>query len=351
MPRQGEVLVACHPMPSSWLCLAQDGKGVIAWELSTEDVDALATLSSYDSEEGRRLSKLFLDPVADKIGSAQRVSFLPYGKLRNVDFQLLRFGQHGLPLMTSKQVVFAVDHPSHRTQAPVALDDFRLNMNRTGYLFGNEISPKPGSSRPSVACPVATALGEIAPLARSLGITTESTLVSVDPACNVGPLSVLSKKSEFLEPKQFAEGLERADSLVVITHAHDSSASSPERSFDLGNERRFFVSDILTRPRVPQWATLFACGSASTNAEWSNLDSMGLTQAFIWRRTRWAIGTERTVHVELASRVSTAFFQELARSKDPHNALLYATSHDVIPFRDARHDPAHDLGAFRLYAP
>lgn len=347
-PREGEVLIACHPLPKDWQCLAQDRNGISETVLSSDDVNGLDPLK-MESAEARALaakqwSEKLLGPFADKVTAAKRVSFLAYGKLRLLDFHRLPFGPNGLTIQDTRQVIFAIDLPGYRKSGQDQLDDLAANMKHYGYLFGNEVDNRP------VNPPVQESLRAVSLSIAAGGGSFRPNLVRSAPPAD-GPIPKPIELSHSVPSDAFGTQVAAADFLHVITHSPDKEQDVSERYLDLGGSERFFVSDILNLKKAPQWATILACGSGNTDAEWSNLDGMGLAQAFVFRGTRWVLGTERKVDTTLAARVSTEFYAELARYGDPFQALRRATSHHDMPNNPAQTQSQFDLAAFRLYAP
>lgn len=337
--RRGEVMIACHPMVEQWLCLAQFNHELSATTLRNEDVEAAAHGDSVLSSSAQRLSEQLLRPFSRQIESAQRVTFLTYGPLKQVDLQLLPFGLQGLPLHEQKQVIFASDIPSHRIQSDEVIEDFHVNMNPSQYFFLNqELSS------------VRRNLTRFQHAARRLNTAYRTNVSSTWSTRALRSLG-LPISPERITRQLFSQEAERADVLFLLTHAGGVAADAPERYLDLGSPERFYVSDILLLPSAPKWVALVGCGTAQADAEWSNVDSLGLAQSFLWKGSRWVLGTERTVDAELGARVAVAFYEELASARDPFQALRFALHHAGVAPSDARHDPTHDLGSFRLYAP
>ncbi len=341
-PREGEVMIACHPLPTDWLCLAQASQELRAVTLRSEDLDAMTDVDPIHSQAALQLSNKLLLPFSRQIEAAQRVTFLTYGTLRALDLHLLPFGLQRLPLLEQKQVIYASDVPSHRSQAGQRIEDFDINMNPAQYLFLNqELSS------------VRRDLARFHQAARRLSATYRTN------GAATGIPTALRTIGLFAEPahvtrQMFAKEAAQADVLFMLTHAGAASADAPERYLDLGPQDpsyRFYVSDILLLPTAPKWVALFGCGTAHAESEWSHLDSVGLAQSFLWKGSRWVLGTERTVDAELGARVAVLFYEELASTRDPFHALRFALRSAGVSLQDARHRPTHDLGSFRLYAP
>lgn len=339
-PLQKEVLIACHPLPKDWLCLAADANGVVDAQLADADLEPITDADPVSSAQALRLSKALLQPFSVKIEAAQRVSFLTYGKMRRIDLHLLPFGSHNAPLQQRWQVVYSSDVPSRRIARAIESDDSRVDKNRSAYLFFNLGMSTVVSTIPSIKLSL-----------QNLGHSYHSN----EPGPQRGLLSKPARNStnptDQDHPLQrFAVETANASLLHVITHAYRATEDAPERYLDLGDGNRFYVSDILLLGKVPDWVTLFGCGSAESEEEWGNLDGVGLAHAFLWRGSRWVLGTERTVGTQLGARVSTAFYEELARSGDPFQSLRYAIGRSGVAITAAKHEQDFDLGAFRLYA-
>ncbi|MBL8633280.1 MAG: CHAT domain-containing protein [Myxococcales bacterium] len=343
--RSGEVMIACHPLPTDWLCLAQANHEVTAATLREADLDAVIDEDPVRSDAAQMLSDKLLRPFARQIDAAQRVTFLTYGKLRALDLHLLPFGLQHVPLIEQKQVIFASDIPSHRHQENRSIEDFRLNMNPSQYLFLNHELSAVRRERLRME---QAARRMNAAYRSNASWTWTWTRTWIKPALSA--LGMLGS-SEGITRDLLTQEAAQVELLFMLTHAGSASADAPERYLDLGQPERFYVSDILLLPKAPRWVALFGCGTAQTDAEWSNIDSIGLAQSFLWKGSHWVLGTERTVDAALGARVAVAFYEELARVRDPFDALRFALQHAGVSLVDARHKPTHDLGSFRLYAP
>lgn len=339
-PLSHEVMITCHPLPTGWLCLAKDASGVAATQLADADLDPIVDADPIHSPTAQRLSQKLLEPFSDKIAAAQLVSFLTYGKMRRIDLQMLPFGLQRSPLQRHREVVFASDVPSHRESYRPHRSEFLVNMNQKSYLyFNHEMKP------------VVSTIPVIKRAVHRLGHDYRAN--DLGPWLRPWLRPRLLSSGEWAADtatQQFASETANADLLHVITHANDPAEGAPERYLDLEHPRRFYVSDILMLERVPKWVTLFGCGTARSEEEWTNVEGVGLAQAFLWRGSHWVLGTERTVGTELGARVSASFYEELAKTGDPFQSLRYALEHSGVSMANARQVPDQDLGAFRLYA-
>ena len=89
-------------------------------------------------------------------------------------------------------------------------------------------------------------------------------------------------------------------------------------------------------------------------APWgSDIEWLGMAQAFLSRGSEWAIGTVRKVGDELAADIAIRFFAKLVQNADPQTALRAAVieSGRQPVSRRAQLTPENDIGAIRVYGP
>lgn len=228
-PAEGELVLAYFPTESGWVGFARTASALEVVELG-------------DKPAGSAL----LEPFSSPIRAAQRISILPYGALRDVDFHALVLD--GEPLIARAPVAYALDLPrAERARQPGALV-------------------------------IADPLGDL-PHARR-----EAELVRAE----LGSATLLSGPGA--TRSAVLEALAGADLVHYAGHATFAAGA-----LELAGRQKLSVGDVLALARAPRSIVLSACeaGRAEPRAA---PEGLGLAHAFVARGAEVVIAATRPVN-------------------------------------------------------
>jgi len=298
--RDGELVLAYHPLPTGWVAFAADGKTVLTHRF------ALPPTALSDAEE---LARLLLLPFRGPITRARRIRVLPSGILQGVDF-------HGLPfegdvLLASAPVVYGLDLPVTRQRGPAA--------GRRALLVADPRDDLPG------------ALDEAESVRKVLRSGSR-------------PWAIVELKKGEASALAVRERLAGTDLLHYAGHGTFSGFGGWESSLLLAGKSELSLGDLLALRRVPTWVVLSACDTAKSSNE-TAVESLGLANAFLLAGSRAVVASTRPAD----DRTVPELFVELYQRWDGQTDLAAAVQGAQLAWRKRR--PAADWASFRLFEP
>jgi CHAT domain-containing protein len=300
-PRQGEVILAYHPLRQGWVGFAATQRGI--------DV---ATFDLPDGElSDPELTGLLLAPFSDSIRSAERVRVLPYGRLRAVDFHALPF--EGEPLLARHIVVYSLDLPTRSSPA------------------------LPG--RP-IALLVSDPEGDL-PAARQEAATVATTVRGWGSRWGFKPLNGPKAQAGAVRAALPAAGLFHYAGHGVFAGFAGWSSALP-----LADGSRLTLGDVLALRRAPAWVVLSAC-DAGRSSEEAPGEGIGLANAFLLAGSQGVVAARRPV----ADRSTRDLMRELYRGWQPGKDLARQLQRTQLAQRLI--DPSANAAwaSFRLLVP
>jgi hypothetical protein len=293
-PRDGEVIIAIHPLPEGEAAFAADASGVQAVRL-----DCLAR--SLNPPE---LGACLLGPFAERIRTARQVTLLPFGRVGTVDIHALPFD--GAPLLAGRPVTWAVDLPG--LDAP--------------------------ASQPPLALIVGDPRGDL-PAARREVRSVESALAAAGRGWQLE-----RRDGDRARDAEVRRLLARADLFHFAGHAEFTGHGGWDSALPLADSAGLTVADILALDRAPRWAVLSGCDTGRSSRRAG--ESLGLAQAFLSRGAHAVVATTRPV----ADRTSAALVEAFYRNWSSGVTAATALQRAQLSLRSA--DAAADWAAFRL---
>lgn len=297
-PAPGELWLFYSPAPRGWIGFAVQARSVTARLLEPAAPDAPpATLAAA-----------LLEPFREELAAARRLTFIPYGALRAVDFHALPF--EGDVLVAGRPVSYALD------------------------LAGTV--PAPAEARQPTALIVADPEGNL-PLAREEARLVHEALrgnwrVQVRPGPAASAAAVRAT-------------LERVEFFHYAGHGRFAGLGGWESSMPL-HEGRLTVGDVLALRQAPSWVVLSGCETARASQE-SPVETVGLAQSFLAAGARGAVAAWRVVDDAQAMELMRAFYRHGGADAAPD--LPEALRQAQLELR--AHRPEADWAAFRSLVP
>lgn len=260
-PAKGEVLIACHPARSGWLCFAQ----------SDASIESIA-LPRLDAAAGGAM----MDEFSPLLDGAVRVRVLAFGESRRFDFAAMPF--HGHPLGEALDVQQAADLVGAARSVPAATPDALVMIDPDSDI--------PESGRVQRAISPRLMARFSAHIVRGF----------VD--------GIAQRRS--LDDAHWLERLIAADLFFYLGHNRPDAAGGPMLQVD---KVGLSTSDILTLKRVPPWVVLVACGGGFAEEETGGLERVGVAQAFLLRGSHWVIAPVREVETTVGAELALALVE------------------------------------------
>ncbi|HSP78868.1 MAG TPA: CHAT domain-containing protein, partial [Myxococcaceae bacterium] len=294
-PGPDELQLTYYPAPRGWVGFAADAHSVEARFLEPVTPDA----------PPERLAATLLEPFRERIASAGRLTFIPYGVLRAVDFHALPF--HGDVLVAGRPVAYALDLP------------------RPAPVDAREGGP--------TALVVADPQGNL-PQAREEARLVREALH--------GKWRVREQSGAAAEGAAVREALEQVELFHYAGHGRFAGLGGWESALPLYGSQ-LTVGDVLALRKAPAWVVLSGCETAR-GAQESPVESMGLAQAFLAAGAHGVVAARRVV----ADADAFALMRELYRQGGP-TSLPESLRRAQLQLRDSR--PDSDWAAFRALVP
>lgn len=283
----GEVLLVCHPLTRTWLCLLGREEAQPAPRAKTTQVVS-ARLPREPDAAG--LGALLGEPQARAIlQGARRLSVISYGQaLEQLDFDSLLVA--GRPLAEQVEVVYALDLP----QAPR--------------------SAETPASGPRQALLITDPLGEIDPALRpalqpapspNQAPAEEATAPWQIQSEGFGPRVPHPTGVSGLPRQRVVELLAQADLFAYFGHGF-FAADLARRHLRTGSDGGLQVADILMLPRGPRAVVLVGCSTGAAAVAVGGVSGLGIAQAFLVKGQGFVIGTTREVAAEVGKAMGEA---------------------------------------------
>jgi cellulose synthase operon protein C len=301
-PRQGELILAYHPILDGWAGFAADGKTVAVHRFKLPP-------NALDRPHGELAEHLLL-PFRDAIERADRIRILTSGPLQGVDFHALPFG--GDILLAAAPVVYGLD-------LPVSARPAQTSEPRRALLVADPRDDLPGTLDEA---------GKVLAILKS----------------GPRPWIVEELKSTDASAEAVQDQLPRADLMHYAGHSSYSGSGGWESSLLLAEDTRLILGDLLALKRVPAWVVLSGCETGRSSTE-TPVESLGLAHAFLLAGSRAAVASIRRA----GDRELPAFFPELYRQWDREPDLAVALQRAQLSWR--KRAPGADWKSFRLFEP
>lgn len=298
--RPGELTLVYHPLPHGWVGFASAGNETLSHRFD---------LPAGDLTDPERLSARLLEPFRAAIDGAERLRFLPYGPLREIDLHALPYG--GDILLAARPVVYGLD---------VSVSE----------------SPDPGL--PFTALIVADPQGDL-PAARFEAREVGQALASAPGAWQIETLRGAEASIEAVRA-----AIHTADLLHYSGHGVFAGRGGWESALRLAGGGRLTPGDLLTLGSSPRWVVLSGCETARS-AEAAPVESIGLAHACLLAGSSQVVAAMRPIDDRDAARL----FSDLYRSWDTPPDLVLLLRRAVLDWR--RTHPEGDWASFRVLEP
>ncbi|WP_163988264.1 CHAT domain-containing protein [Pyxidicoccus caerfyrddinensis] len=299
-PGPGELWLVYYPAPRGWVGFAADDRHVTARFL-----EPLAP-----GAPPATLAATLLEPFHEALAAARRVTLVPYGVLRAVDFHALPF--EGDALVAGRPVAYALDLAS-----PKPAQDEAAAPERTALIVAD-----PEGNLPQ-------AREEARRVHEALREDWRVQVLSGPAATGSGVRAAL----------------EDAELFHYAGHGRFAGLGGWESTLPL-HEGRLMVGDVLALRRVPAWVVLSGCETVRA-AQDSPVEGLGLAQAFLAAGARGAVAAWREVDDTHAMELMRALYRHGGprTSTELSEALRLAQ----LELRASR--PEADWAAFRALVP
>lgn len=299
-PAPDEVLLACHPLPQGWLCLAQRG---------TRPVQAMR----YKDDPAAHGAEL-IAALADELNQSAQLTVLTYGEsLEQLDFARLPLA--GQPLEERVAVVYGLDLPSPRTT---------LSGRQVALLAIDPNNEFTAGGRPQLAPKLRLEAGwQVTEVPSDHGISTE----------------------------QLLGMLGSAELFVYFGHARVGSQVA-RRFLQTDTHGGLQAMDILTLQSVPRQALLIACESGLAKEGSGGVAGLGLAQAFLVRGSQSVIATNRIVETQLGKAMAEELLRGGLAGLLMHPAQRLHEARKAVESGAGRGQPwVRGTRAFRVFVP
>ncbi|MCP3137816.1 CHAT domain-containing protein [Pyxidicoccus xibeiensis] len=297
-PAPGELWLVYYPAPRGWI-----GFAAAEHTVKARFLEPVAPGASPEV-----LAATLLEPFREELLAARRVTLVPYGVLRAVDFHALPFGADAL--VAGRPVAYALDlaRPEPAEAAP---------RERTALIVAD-----PEGNLPQAR--------EEARLVHAALREDWQVQVQSGPAATGAGVRA---------------ALERAELFHYAGHGRFAGLGGWESVMPL-HEGQLTVGDVLALRRVPSWVVLSGCETVLA-AQDSPVEGLGLAQAFLAAGAHGAVAAWREVDDAHAMELMRALY----RHDGPFTAtgLPEALRHAQLELRARR--PESDWAAFRALVP
>lgn len=298
-PRQGEVVLAYHPLPKGWVGFAAHDQEI---EVSIFDLPG----SQSDPEV---LAEKLLMPFRRILERSERVRVLPYGQLRSVDFHTLPFG--GEPLLARHLVVYGLDLPNH---------------------------PEPIQVGGHVALLVADPQGNL-PEARK-----EAAAVGASIRAWKRDWTLKRLDGTAANAKAVRTALPDATLFHYAGHGTFAGFGGWDSVLPLADGTPLTLSDLLALRRAPAWVVLSSC-QAGRSSEQAPGEGIGLAHAFLLAGSQAVVAATQDVPDPIARDLMS----ELYRGWQPGVDLPSQFQRAQLACH--RRHPGGECASFRLFEP
>ncbi|HZI13852.1 MAG TPA: CHAT domain-containing protein, partial [Myxococcus sp.] len=297
-PAPGELWLVYYPAPRGWVGFAASALGVKARFLEPVAANAPPAV----------LAATLLEPFREELSAASRLTLVPYGVLRAVDFHALPFG--GDVLVAGRPVAYALD-----LTAP---------------------APRGEEGPERTALIVADPEGNL-PRAREEARLVQEALRE--------DWQVRVQSGSAATGAEVRAALERVELFHYAGHGRFAGLGGWESAMPL-HEGQLLVGDVLALRRVPSWVVLSGCETVRAAQE-SPVEGMGLAQAFLAAGTRGAVAAWREVDDTHAMEL----MRTLYRHGGPRTATGLPEALRQAQLELRARQPEADWAAFRALIP
>ncbi|HXU29420.1 MAG TPA: CHAT domain-containing protein [Thermoanaerobaculia bacterium] len=305
----GELLLAFHPLPRGprnseidWVAFATDGQqktSVLRFGLAS----ALASDAA--------LARAILLPFREQILGAKRIRILPYGPLRDIDFQALPFDDD--ILLAARPVVYGLDL-SQTSGAWVP-----QGSERQALVVANPSGNLPGSVAEAKA--------------------VEKAIRSWTPGWQVERL-----EESMAEKVKVRTELGSVELFHFSGHGRFAGVGGSDSNLLLAADRRLTVGEVLVLAHAPRWVLLAGCETGRVAPE-ARVEGLGLANAFVLAGSRAVVASVRSVDDPSAE----SLFVDLYRRWRGESDLAQALQQTLLQWRSQK--PGADWKSFRLIEP
>lgn len=326
-PADGELLIACFPLPAEpgeppplWICAGATASG-------TQVLRIAAPIEAAPEQAAQAI----LTGFGAALRQAKHLQILPYGLLRAVPWASLRW--EGRRLEERLTISYGVDPP--------CLARLRPPAGKRALLVTNPQQDLPGAERTGDR------------LRKELPATGWQMDARTGAPYRGGHLLALVRtplRRWQLPPavtKDVVAQLSSVELFVYYGHAESSGPGGWDSHLLFADDGSISAYDIMSLPTVPRKVLLIGCETAVSDRE-APADEAGLAQAFVLRGSEAVLATTRKV----SDMTAAALVDKLTQlgALRPDGPPLAAAVRDAIAALRPRY-PADDLNAFRVYTP
>lgn len=274
-PEPGELLLTCHPLRQSWLCLAATQEGGRLSIAASTPSDLVATATPAE------LSAILLQPFAALLAKSRVLTVFPSGALRGIGVHMLPWGEGRLGDRLT--VRYSLDIPGLPLAAPPRC--------------GTALVVLPQELEDQVALPLGAPLAE--KLKRS-GFAPHLEMQDRRYAIgNSQPRSLQVVLRQELPQAAFAQ---------LLSHGEFTRGNSWLSHLVLSPFTTLTAGDTLALDAVPPQVALISCESAASTEALGGQEALGLAQAFLLRGSQEVLATTRKVSIQAGARVAQAIY-------------------------------------------
>ncbi len=295
----GEARLLYFPLADGWVGFAEDEH-----ELMVARLGELSPRASPDT-----LASQLLQPFATVIERADRLRFLAYGWLRQVDLHTLPFGDD--VLLASRPVIYGLDLASS--------EDSKSSTHH--------------------ALVIANPSGDLES-ARAEGRSVVDAIRRQAPAWTTHHLVGDDADSSTVRALMTS-----ADILHYAGHGLFDDSTGLQSALPLAGDSLLTVADILAFESVPRWVVLSGCETGKSPERYAVESVSGLAHAFLTSGSLGVVAAVRPVEDQFAADLVRHYYRAWLSGESPARALRQAQ----LALRDQR--PTADWAGFRLLEP
>ncbi len=296
---RGEARLLYFPLADGWVGFAEDEHELIVARLGELSPEATPAI----------LARQLLQPFATIVERADRVRFLPYGWLREIDLHMLPFA--GDILLADRPVIYGLDllsqnEPASPTHRALVVADPSGNLE-SARAEGRSVADEIRRQAPDWTTQLLFGDEADSPTVRAL--------------------------------------MPSADVLHYAGHGLFDDSTGLQSALPLAGDSLLTVADILALERVPRWVVLSGCETGRSPERTSVESASGLAHAFLTSGSLGVIAAVRPVEDELAADLVRYYYQAWLGGEPPSHALRQAQ----LKLRSQQ--PESDWASFRFLEP
>lgn len=264
-PKTNEVFMFFYPVEHGWLGFAKN-KYTIKTHLISSSQERLLS--------PEQMAQIWIRAFEPMIAEHDTIKFYPFGKLKNVDFQSLRYGSD--ILLSYKKIHYGVDLARKKQKQPIS------KLKRNSLVVANSLGDLKETEKEAI---------------QVTQLTTNSKWQSH---------LLTTNQAKFLRIKK---QLEESQHFHYAGHVFHDKYSSSQYLLPLADNAYLDSNDIIILDNAPKWVVLSACNSARNDLQVST-ESVGLAQAFIMSGSEQVIASSRPVLDKHANILMTEFYKK-----------------------------------------